>query len=939
MKQDRNTKKRPLEHQDDADSVLPPVSSLSSLAQTPYGSSLGDDFLTGTNVFPMGSRLPGGRLTAEDRTRTLPRNFNVTSMQASSSRRQPIPAFPNPHADTETSAPHALRHTGQRLLRQNDIPPTPPLVKPVSESYPTRQPVVEMDNLDDTDEDDAAETPWSSEDSTPTPTASSVAAASARRKEEAKTMKPVPLMPVRGVTSKVQERPNKAQQVVFHPNKSAVDSSHLRTEKDIAEPKDLAPRKKMSKQPQRPATTSSTHLSNGQEVPTVRTDFSNMKRFSRPASAKHTSGESSVSGKERVKSSNDGDLSNNGETAKGKSIEQPVDKKSKGNLTPVAASPLPPLADLPSAPSIPQNNRFSDPRALSVTSEQIPPQDNISSRGNPLLAVLPREERPVFSRPPPTSSGLSSQPPRMSMVQEEVPEEVAAAVAADKQPVTKEKEAQSMEPKESGHGRRPSNAASLRRSSFGSETTALDTPVIDRTSFEMVTGAEDASSRDVQGKQPRRPLLRDLVAPPSEVPEGAEPASGASEHIQQTLPPPSRNGLSSQIEQLQKFLRPKTGESGTRIAPDRMELPTDPTMRSVQSRVIPITAFGRARPGSRRPETGNSRFSNEYSANGRNLYRPSTRNQRPHEHNSASCRQCFRAGFDCAVQLQTGQGTAARKALHDFVAAGGLEAMSGVEDFYEGSVWGSQAANPRGNNQDGGNFVDRLGEVAFGESALSRPVTRGAVQEMLEERSRFLTEQQHQKTIEDFLLELQRIEKDQQAEEELNNVRPPSQSAHTRSKAGDDHGSQWKQPTASRTKDSTKDTERATQLPSDGGFRTLKEDGPTVLNSHHSQSELRPVDGGESPHSTVTDDLPFLADRWTVVRKYSHLTLCLLFVFAAQCLDSGYVSVCLIDWQQLTSLLDRILPLLRFLTLWAPCHFRCNLVSCPSCSVNPVAWR
>lgn len=849
------------------------------------------------------------RLSQHGMVQTLPRHFDAASMQQSNlaQQRMPIPMFPNPHPPSQPSMPYSQTFTSTRDVHQMQTnsgkvlrrkqpfdvlqavpPPTPPLAVPsASAGKMIGQPKIstirshyrappsplgnEVQNTKNEEEDggsDESESDargpkedlrWSSDESTPTPTASSVAAASARRRQDAITMVPVSLVAPTQV-GRARALPTPQQQPIQPAPKP--------------EPSSI-----------RPVSASSVTLSSGQQVPAVRTDFENMKKITRPGSSPKTTNTSNSQASASVQ--------NKHQEEKGKGREIDVEPKQENAPAQVVVVPQ----------SILKTTPTSDPKRS-------------------VAAQLEGYE-----------------PHQMTPVQEEEEEEHQQSIRRVTnsnamrvmQGVTGEIASEDQKANESAAFR----SRRLSRGSFESGTTALDTPrIIDedgRTSFEMMRtgsgeiligrdGGNDTVGRHATSKalQTHRAIVQGLVAPPSDVMEVQEP-SGSNGVSQAKGDTPRSHGISSHLEQLNKFINTSIGQpnrqsqtpksdAGKKNKADAIEKhdhvkdPKRPT--TGDSFQIPILATAQ-RPrtggsGARRPGTGQTRFSVEPPIAGANLRRAlnsaggrsRTFGGNEDQHNKTTCRQCFRAGFDCAVQLHNGQGTGARKALQEFVAAGGLEALSGVEDFYEGSIWGSQAMGagaPSKRNQAappirGQNFVDRLGEVAFGESALSRPVTRGAVQDMLEERGRVLTEQQHSKTVENFLMELQRLQKEQEEEfglQQNEDEQEDGEDARTRSRTGTNEKKMSFDQYAGYSSPQIEKNKSVNHVNETPALNEVQNEQPKEENgSQFDQESLQ--------SSPTEDELPFLADRWSMLRKMHQLTVYAIWLFCIQCVSAGY---------------------------------------------------
>lgn len=763
----------------------------------------------------------------EEMSQTLPRHFDAATMQQSnlSQQRMPIPLFPNPHPPPKQEEVQQVQPNfagSEKVLRRKQPfqpipPPTPPLAvatkqqqKPMISTVRSHyrappSPLSKIDknkNDDDEDEDEESEEEnesrgpkedlrWSSDESTPTPTASSVAAASVRRRQEAMTMLPVNLVaPTQVAKARI--------------------SSSFQQQPPIQSSSTTTPR---------PISASSVTLSSGQQVPAVRTDFENMKKIVRPGSSSKTTTT----------------------TTNSQSSAPVIEEKDKGKSRKIDDDDRAPVAA--QVIVVPETTK----RSVAAQLENYEPHQM-----TPVQEEEEEEHHQQQSIRRVSTNNANTNANAMRVMQG-----VTGEISNE----------------DSIRSRR----ASLRRESFESGTTALDTPRIfddedGRTSFEMmrtasggeiVVGGKHTTSKALQN---HRANVQGLVAPPSDVIEVQEPSGSNSQVVPTKGDTPRSHGISSHLEQLNKFINtsnvppPIQHDHSVAVANKKRPFSSEsfqiPIMGSFAQQQRPRTGgSGARRPGTSEQQPpisvqGLRRVLN--SAGGR------SRVVEEQQHNKPTCRQCFRAGFDCAIQLQNGQGTGARKALQEFVTAGGLEALSGVEDFYEGSIWGSQAMNA-GVKQPpirGQNFVDRLGEVAFGESALSRPVTRGAMQDMLEERGRVLTEQQqHSKTVEQFLMELQRLQKEQEYAEQEIEQQQEEEDQHT-------------------TTEKKKSLEQ--QQP-------VEHSSPQVEKKEENQ-EL----DQESLESRKEDDLPFLADRWSIVRKLHQLTVYAIWLFCIQCLSAGY---------------------------------------------------
>lgn len=273
-------------------------------------------------------------------------------------------------------------------------------------------------------------------------------------------------------------------------------------------------------------------------------------------------------------------------------------------------------------------------------------------------------------------------------------------------------------------------SVNYRRPSISSEKTAIDEDGAGNKVKESIDGSlkktnsRRRSSSTELGRD-HRPFASELVAPPSAVQEASEPGTvvkerQGTEKVQENQPIPIIN-------------RPPPGVT------------------------FPPAVL--ARPNTRgRPGTSGTL---------RSLM--SFRSRTAHQRDGDICPHCFRAGFDCALNLNINGGTAGRKTFQQFVAG----VLPDVEHSARaGRITPLITSRPgtRGSSRPvtrgsaaGGNFA-HLGSVAFGESALSRPVTRGAVEQLLAERERTHVGLNEKLPYEDFMNRLQQIQEQQQDE-------------------------------------------------------------------------------------------------------------------------------------------------------------------------------
>lgn len=381
------------------------------------------------------------------------------------------------------------------------------------------------------------------------------------------------------------------------------------------------------------------------------------------------------------------------------------------------------------------------------------------------------------------------------------------------------------EPGPSDPSKRRSIATSNRRSSIGSATTMLDSPILEQ-HVELqrsLSGRKEEKMRSMSSLDLRLSADRErtgvsgLVVPSSEVPEAHESSAASAADNDND----DAASTDTQFDGVADQLIINTQDHGN-SAQNRLQ------HKSSFMRFIPISPTITRRPG-----TGQTRFS----------FR-TTRSRRAHG-SSPACRVCFRAGFDCAMNLQLGEGTEGRKAFQDFVNAGGLAALS----VREGTLAdGTESMSVSMSQALGHNYINKLGEVAFGESATSRPVTRGMVELMLEEQGG--PQDRYEPTL-------------HEGSEEIVAEQAPSMNAHSTL----------------------------------GPFRAK-----SARRSGAPLSALLAEQRSASHSSLLSeqDDLEFMADRWSDKRKCWHMLVLFVNIFSLQCLDSGYVSEsakCYHRWQ------------------------------------------
>lgn len=166
------------------------------------------------------------------------------------------------------------------------------------------------------------------------------------------------------------------------------------------------------------------------------------------------------------------------------------------------------------------------------------------------------------------------------------------------------------------------------------------------------------------------------------------------------------------------------------------------------------------------------------------LARPNTRGMRPttggtarsglsfhskagHQGTGDICPHCFRAGFDCALNLHTGTGGRGRKAFQQFVQSGvaGFLTAPDSPSAGERGVMSRPVTRDSARFSTAGSCYRALGSVAFGESALSRPVTRGRIEQLLEERDFAAKDVSEKVSYDEFVRRLQEEEARQKTEQ------------------------------------------------------------------------------------------------------------------------------------------------------------------------------
>ncbi|SPO41515.1 uncharacterized protein PSFLO_06997 [Pseudozyma flocculosa] len=413
-----------------------------------------------------------------------------------------------------------------------------------------------------------------------------------------------------------------------------------------------------------------------------------------------------------------------------------------------------------------------------------------------------------------------------------------------------------------------------RRDSVDSASTAFEAEDVGNAAAAAMTGGTTmAKTLSDRQAEKRRSISREgpkliaggLVAPPSDVPEAKEPSSEGSRSHHRDLGH-TDHGDDADSE---SYLGTRQTQQ---LIIDTADTRADESRGRSDFRFIPILNV-HAAGGKNRPRTGNTRvsFRSGHSRDGQG-------HGQGRLHNAPACRQCFRAGFDCAMNLHLGEGTMGRKAFQDFVAAGGLNALSirdGVVQDADGSIYDN---NITVGDALGRNYVDKLGEVAFGESALSRPVTRGMMHNLLEEKQ--------EKEFRGRLVSDHRPwSSDEQADDAdaIKEVARPSVDGAPQ----EDYGAAAQAPRQQdrRLSQATLRNEPTALIArnlKDGGF------GPGSLPATLPKADIDPADFDSLSDRTASDDLDFLPDRWPLWRKLLQMLVLGVYAFALQALDSGY---------------------------------------------------
>ncbi|SPO20390.1 uncharacterized protein UTRI_00787_B [Ustilago trichophora] len=909
-------------------------------------------------------------------------------------------------ASQEMQSPLLTRNTssfgpGQRNDRQpriqirqdeRDIPPTPPLGQrqgfqtmplSITKSRPAQVAAAVAAEIE------SESSAWSSEsESEPTPTASSIAAMRERNAQLESQLLPVQLTlpstfsssstlaPAQNVASPITGARFGAPSTMQEPREMptlAVSAAEVASIKASAAPFTPAKSSNLSAPPIRSDSNDTSYsgetiaLPDGTQIPTVRTDFQNLKRISIPKAVPEISGGPaakkglpSVGGHvisradPKVVAKNDG----SSRTIYSPTPQTLAAARRQSTLLQVPQtggaagdaeageripSPLSASAEAPQAPQIPHSLKFRKsapslgtppshdptqplpaPRAvLEIPAAQQQEKENAGGKSISGTTQAKSDDTDVRRRDNAESIGFRNDPRRNtfgelapSMLEEanrklflyqmqqldedarekgvgssRLPEATPAPVA--KEAIEKvEKKVETAVPATSTTtiARRESSASQRsRRDSIGSATTAFDSPTKDE--FPPNLFPKPSASGSVKAA---RGTARATVAPPSDVQEVQEPDEVELIHSEEGTEIDEQEGTYDiSLEKRVPFV--VDTYTGNDDDDDDARVLRNGGERS-EFRFIPISSVKAGK--ARRPRTRDTRvsFRSNPSHIGQQQQRPGSR-----QHGAApACRQCFRAGFDCAMNLQLGEGTAARKAFQDFVAAGGLNAIS-IRD-------GAAAPPPAGSFVDNGgsitveealgrNYVDKLGEVAFGESALSRPVTRGMYNELLEEKQ----EQERRKQlvadhkpwsadIEDEI-DLAKHQQRQSAEKvkrSLSNSQKDRRLSQMTLQDGVDHD----QIDAHDEEDARQVLLNNIRRSGSQKKRDLEEGEVVDIDPADYEDEGdfddREEDGVSSASSE--SDVVVWADRWSAWAKLRQLLAFWVYIFALQALASGYTN-------------------------------------------------
>lgn len=893
--------------------------------------------------------------------------------------------------------------TNERKRRNQDnpyefgIPPTPPLgqqaafqtvplsIKKARQVQPAASPAT-------IPRDVSTSSAWSSNtESEPTPTPSSIAATRERNAQLEAELMPVQLtLPPRlsssSISSPVQavkppaigahfggpgatERPAAIPAVT-------VKAADVASIKASAAPFAPAKSSNLSAPPIRSNSDDTSYsgdtvaLPDGTQIPTVRTDFQNLKRISLPRPAASTGKKvpmeqlanigGHVIAREDAKMvpKNDGSsrtiYSPTPQTLAAARRQStllqvpPVSGQGQTTSDQGIPSPLSASIEAPSAPQIPHSLKFDRPAPSVGASTSYEPQqlsslaperkgaevpgdmrstetthskpedtDSRTRKEAESLEFADRSRRNTFGEPVPSMLEEANRKLFLYQMQQGDQDAHAKGVGSSRQsampptlppntqaePIGKaeQKPEQAVATTSTIVRRESSASQQSRRDSIGSATTAFDSPT--REDFPTNLFRQPSVTGSVKTG---RGITKKTVAPPSDVqevqePDEAEAINSADDGDDGTEIDDHEGTYDLSLERRVPFVV-DTYTSTDQDGNDFREL-KDGAERS-DFRFIPISSVKAGK--ARRPRTRDTRVSFRSNPSHVDQQRPGSR-----QHGAIpTCRQCFRAGFDCAMNLQLGEGTAARKAFQDFVAAGGLNAFSirdgpaftGGRPRTAGSLVDSNAGRITVEEALGRNYVDKLGEIAFGESALSRPVTRGMYNELLEEKQE-----------QDMRKQLAANHKPWSAEEDEIDV------AKRHSIKDQDQQRQSTERLKRSLSIGNKDR-RLSQLTLQDGIdddrvNVQDEDARQVLlnnlkrSESHKRRELEegeivdidPADyedegdfdgeeGSRFSSASSDSDAVFWADRWSVWAKVRQLLVYWVIVFALQALVSGYTN-------------------------------------------------
>lgn len=883
-----------------------------------------------------------------------------------------------------------------------DIPPTPPLGQrsglqtmplSINKARPAQVATAASPQAESTS------SAWSSStESEPTPTASSIAAMRERNAQLESQLLPVhltlpsrfssssTLAPVQSTrvlgTGASSNAPVQQERRAIPP--VTVSEAEVASIKASAAPFAPTTPSKLSAPPIRsnPNDTSysgeTVALPDGTQIPTVRTDFQNLKRISLPRPAAIAENASSSTAKEqlpgvgghvlsradpRVVPKNDGSsrtiYSPTPQTlaaARKQSTLLQVPKTGGQGETMSDAripSPLSASAEAPAAPQIPHSLQFdkltpstgasplNEVRQLPATTAtqkgretQHDTQRDTSDKSVYGTTQAKSDDTDVRKRNDVASTGFQHDPRRntfgelapsmleeankklflyqMQQLDEEAREKgvgssrqpaqstsLAPPAEVDSHEATERKVEPAAAATTTSVVRRESSASQRsRRDSIGSATTAFDSP----TKEEFPATVHRQTSGSGSAKAIRR-TARETVAPPSDVQEVQEPDEAevlrSADDDDGTEIDEHESAYDLSLDKRVPFVVDTYTNNG--YEDDEARQLKDGRERS-EFRFIPISSVKAGK--ARRPRTRDTRVS--FRSN------PSRIEQRPgsRQHGAnPTCRQCFRAGFDCAMNLQLGEGTAARKAFQDFVAAAGLNAFSirdgpaaqGGQYPNTGSLGGGSITVEEAL---GRNYVDKLGEVAFGESALSRPVTRGMYNELLEEkqeqerRKHFLADYKSWSADVDDEIDLVKSQQQQQRQSTERVKRSLSNSHKDRRLSQmtlqdgvdndqiDAQGADARQVLLSNIKRSGSHKHRHLEEGEVFDFdpADYEDEGDCEDEERHHN------DDDEMSSASSDSDLVAWADRWNAWVKVRQLFLYWVIVFALQALASGYTN-------------------------------------------------